>query len=313
MGKGTSGTLVAGLAAALISTPVGCGGDSANCVEGWCSVSVPTSAASFGGVWGSASDNIWVVGEGGTILHWNGQAWSSVSSGTLASLRAVWGSEPNVWAVGDTEGAGKLVANVVDSDWLAGKIGLVPTLNCVWGSGPGDVWAGGDAGTMVHFTGASFSTVATASPESIRGIWGSGPNDVWAVGDSNTIQHWDGTAWSLVYQGEGYTRFNGIWGSGPSDVWAVGAHGVVYHWDGVSWAFDPSSPNVDLVAVWGSSSSDVWILGENGTVWHTDERLLFGDPPQLRVLLNGVWGSAPGDVWAVGSTGTAAAIFHHQP
>jgi hypothetical protein len=310
MGSGTRGGLVAGLAAALISAPVGCG-DSANCIEGWCSVSVPTSAVSFEGVWGSGSNDIWVVGDGGTILHWNGSAWSSARSGTLASLLAVWGTGPDVWAVGHTEGAGKLVTNLVDADWLAGKIGLVPKLNCVWGSGPSDVWAGGDEGTMIHFTGASFSSVATASPESIRGIWGSGPNDVWAVGESNTIQHWDGTAWSLVDQGEIYLRFNGIWGSGPSDVWAVGDLGVVYRWDGVRWAAVPFGAGVDLTAVWGSSSSDVWILGGNGTVWHADA--LGADPPQLRVLLKAVWGSAPGDVWAVGSTGTVATIFHHQP
>ena len=57
---------------------------------------------------------------------------------------------------------------------------------------------------MVHFTGASFETVPTASTTSIRGLWGSGASDVWAIGDSNTIQHWDGTVWSVADSGMVY-------------------------------------------------------------------------------------------------------------
>ena len=57
-------------------------------------------AASFNGAWASAPNDAWVVGDGGAILHWNGSAWASVSSGTMNHLQAVWGaSANNVWAV----------------------------------------------------------------------------------------------------------------------------------------------------------------------------------------------------------------------
>ena len=32
--------------------------------------------------WGSGESDIWGVGDVGTILHWDGSAWTSVSSGT---------------------------------------------------------------------------------------------------------------------------------------------------------------------------------------------------------------------------------------
>jgi hypothetical protein len=42
------------------------------------------------------------VGYGGTILHYNGTSWSSVSSGTTRFLFGVWGtSASDVWVVGD--------------------------------------------------------------------------------------------------------------------------------------------------------------------------------------------------------------------
>jgi hypothetical protein len=41
------------------------------------------------------------VGNGGTILHWDGSAWTR-SSGTTNPLYGVWRSgESVVWAVGD--------------------------------------------------------------------------------------------------------------------------------------------------------------------------------------------------------------------
>ena len=58
-------------------------------------------------MWGSASTDVWAVGDdfGGDarILHWDGGAWSSVSTGTgtMSGLFAVWGSaSTDVWAVG---------------------------------------------------------------------------------------------------------------------------------------------------------------------------------------------------------------------
>jgi hypothetical protein len=42
------------------------------------------------------------VGQSGTILHYDGVAWSAMSSGTGYSLRGVWGSSgADVFAVGE--------------------------------------------------------------------------------------------------------------------------------------------------------------------------------------------------------------------
>jgi hypothetical protein len=41
------------------------------------------------------------VGGFGIILHWDGSAWTRVSSGTTSTLSGVWVSEASdVWAVG---------------------------------------------------------------------------------------------------------------------------------------------------------------------------------------------------------------------
>src|SRR3569832_2924384 len=54
------------------------------------------------GVWGIHSNDVWVVGDSGTILKWDGSSWTTQASGTTRSLFAVRGVDTNnVWAVGE--------------------------------------------------------------------------------------------------------------------------------------------------------------------------------------------------------------------
>jgi hypothetical protein len=52
-------------------------------------------------LWGSAANDLWVVGSGGSAFRWNGSAWAAVDTGVDADLAAVWGSAADdVWSVG---------------------------------------------------------------------------------------------------------------------------------------------------------------------------------------------------------------------
>ena len=55
------------------------------------------------GMGGSADDDVWLVGDGNTVLHWDGERWSD-RHGTLRGLDlySVWSSGPkDVWVAGD--------------------------------------------------------------------------------------------------------------------------------------------------------------------------------------------------------------------
>src|SRR5215831_18736214 len=70
--------------------------------DNWCWQNPLPQGNNLSAIWGSEASDVWAVGDSGTILHWDGSAWSSVSSGTTNALRAVWGSgASDVWAVGD--------------------------------------------------------------------------------------------------------------------------------------------------------------------------------------------------------------------
>ena len=42
------------------------------------------------GVWGTDAQNVWAVGDGGALLHWDGSNWTTQSSGTVNYLTGVW-------------------------------------------------------------------------------------------------------------------------------------------------------------------------------------------------------------------------------
>jgi len=53
-------------------------------------------------MWGSSSNDLYAVGNGGNIAHYNGQRWSKIESGTEVDLTDIWGdtSGTKVWVAG---------------------------------------------------------------------------------------------------------------------------------------------------------------------------------------------------------------------
>jgi hypothetical protein len=52
-------------------------------------------------MWGSSANDVWAVGLAGTILHFDGKAWTRSTAPVTDDLWSVWGSSANdVWAVG---------------------------------------------------------------------------------------------------------------------------------------------------------------------------------------------------------------------
>ena len=57
-------------------------------------------------IWGTSSNDLYVVGNNGTIVHYNGSRWQKLESGTDIDLTDVWGLSDGsvVWACGWTSG-----------------------------------------------------------------------------------------------------------------------------------------------------------------------------------------------------------------
>ncbi len=256
------------------------------------------------GVWGTGPNDVWAVGYGGTILHWDGTAWSPVPSGTTESLAAPWGTGPdNVWITGTTG----TILHWDGTAWSPSVSGATENVRGLWGSGPDDVWAVGNAGTILHWDGVTWSAFPGVTSYTLFRIWGSSANDIWAAGQSpitgaGIIVHWDGASWSPDPVAVPFPAA-GVSGTGPDDVWVVGAPGIL-HWDGSRWTALPSPGDRGLLGVWANTPTDAWAVGSSGAIVHWNGSAWSPVPTATSENLIQVWGSGADDVWAVGTNGT---------
>jgi hypothetical protein len=252
------------------------------------------------GIWGSAANDIWTVGDAGTILRWNGTAWSKVASPTTQPLYGIWGSSStNVYAVG----AGSTILRWDGTSWKTVTAPTVPgVLLGIWGSSANDIWTAG-SGTFLRWNGTAWNASAIPRSRQITGIWGSAANDVYAVSAPGGILRFDGTSWR-EFTLSGYSNFWGVHGSSSGDVWVVGDSHIL-HWESPYWhSYDLlGSGTPQFVNVRVNNLSDAWATAANGEIAHWDGRYWNkADSPSTQNLL-GIW-TVGGTVWVTGWNGT---------
>ena len=258
------------------------------CSSPWSVVSSPnpgTGSQVLNKVAALSANDVWAVGyyanqdriSHSLIEHWNGTAWSVVSSpdggiktNYLTAVAAV--SANDVWAVGyyTDENSGR---QTLAERWNGTTWSIVPslnpavddTMNGIVAISSTDVWTVGTAAnnniyqTLIeHWNGSAWSVVPSPDPGSannlLLGVAAVSANDMWAVGYYNNTgsayltltEHWNGTAWSVVSSPSvGSSDYlYGVAAVSATDVWAVGVSTVgstlTEHWNGTAWSVVPS-------------------------------------------------------------------------
>ncbi|MBK8046745.1 MAG: hypothetical protein IPK16_06255 [Anaerolineales bacterium] len=81
--------------------------------------------------WGTAANNVYAVGDTGTLLHFDGSNWSTIPLGYTNNLYAIWGTGANDIFV--TGGSG-IIFHYDGSTWSPMTSGTLYALRGVWGS-----------------------------------------------------------------------------------------------------------------------------------------------------------------------------------
>ncbi len=272
------------------------------------------------GVAALSSSNVWAVGTyndrnnaaHALIEHWNGSAWSIITSPTPN------GSDDQLYGV-----------SVISSS---------------------DVWAVGyysnsqlEQQTLIeHWNGSAWSIVGGPAPNGLTqdqlfSITAISASNIWAVGSSHgkqtsktLIEHWNGTAWSIVsspntqFAGNG---LNSVTAISASNIWAVGeaytqygypSQTLIEHWNGSAWSIvsspnAPGSQNNDLLGVTAISGNNIWAVGRwdagsqsyrtliehwNGSAWGiVSSPNGVSNPSALQAV---AWVPTLTSIWAVG-------------
>ena len=307
--------------------------------DDWCWVQPVPQGNTMNDAWSVTPNDVWVVGDYGTILRWNGVAWEGIDSNTTNDLNGVIAFEDGTAvAVGDSA----LIIRYDGNRWRPESAPSVENLNDVWGLSPNQMWAVGDQGTMLRYDGTQWSVVQalptttrlnavfgfsstevfaagdngtfltldvgtwrlenTPTMDDLNGLWGTGPDNVWAVGDRDTFLRWSGVIFQTFPQ-NGTVNLRAVWGTSATEVYAVGDRGRVRRYDGFNWRPEVSKTANDLFTITGLGTG-VFAAGEGGTfVRRPDSEWLLETSRRLNTL-QGVWGTAPDEMWAVGELGT---------
>lgn len=225
-------------------------------------------------VTGFSANDVWAVGTNGTILRWNGTAWSAwMFDGTSVSplplgvfdpparriaLRGVWGaSSSSLVAVGDSG----TVLVFDGTQWRTRPSGTTAALTDVWGTSATDFYATAADGRILHFGATSVSPVAgVQAPGALNGIWGSSASNVYAVGEGGMVYRYNGTAWTRVRLPTRATLYT-VWGRSAAEVYAAGAEGALYRYNGTAWTPEKRpGGNGQIYGVWGLPTA-TWAVG----------------------------------------------------
>ncbi len=266
-------------------------------------------------LWASSPSDVWAVGGSGTILRYNGSAWSALESNVQANLRGVSGLDSqNIWAVGSDGTAlrwdGKTWA-------ILPKPPTSQILRAVWAGSPSKVIVVGDSGTVLLWDGTSWvPQTLDGTMQNMHAVWGANTTDIWIAGGSGRSYHFDGTAWMRnVPMMATSSQLRGLSGSAGNNVWAVGNGGTTQRYT-TAWA-NPVSPfgTINLAAVHVLSNTSAlavgnaqWIQSWDGTVWS-----MIALPAAPVVDLNAVWAESPNTAWAAGEKGMLVRLAAGTP
>ena len=301
---------------AVLLMPICLGGIAHAEGTGWQQMDVCPTNGGLHDIWGTSRGNVFAVGLGGAILHYDGGQWEQMESHSGIDLLRVNGSSASdVWVSGNYG-----ILHYDGSEWSTSytSVNAVPG---IWPVSPSDVYAGGFFGqtydgAAYHYDGQGWSLASTSIPTLVNEIWASGPDDVFLAGGGwghgNFISHFDGTDWSLMPTNTTVADLFSISGYDHDNVYAVGRDGVVIRFDGTAWSPMTTPTSAVLLGVHVVAPDDVYAVGNNGTIIHYD-----GDAWTLMASgvsedLYGVWGNGS-DVFAAGGENTILHLTIPEP
>jgi hypothetical protein len=150
---------------------------------------------------------------GVTIAEFGGfyRSWAVGPAGTLQSepQGGTWGEEPTlpmardmygiIWNGSDLHAVGKggiALSKSFSGSWISVSSGTTQNLGSVSSTASTNVWAVGDANTVIQHNGTQYTqNSCNFAATNFWGVYSFAANNVWAVGENGTVCYWNGTQW----------------------------------------------------------------------------------------------------------------------
>lgn len=263
-----------------------------------------TAVASGNKIWGSSDTDIFVVtGSGGEINHFQGEAWSSITTVPDLPVQSVCGEASDaLYAVG----ANGMILSYNGDYWAPMKSATNTTLHSACGSGNA-VFAVGDSGTVFFYNGSQWSQISSGTTEDLNDAWCYSATAAYVVGTNGTILNCTGAGCSAEAT-DGTTNHLYAVHHSALGPYAGGTNGVMLYKESISWnQITPVPLGVDVMDLWGDPAFGLVAIGDQYIYsYNTSSHIWtqqYASPTPLH--LKGVTGTTFSDLYAVGYGGTS--------
>lgn len=138
-------------------------------------------------VYGTSVSNLWIVGDSGLILRFNGSTATAVASGVSDTLHGIIGSSASsLWAVGDH---GRILRSDGNS-WSVDVSGSAITTNALYAAAvknDGTVYVVGDNGVLLRYSGQAWKALDSGTVAPLRAVSVTSSGDVVFAGQGGSI------------------------------------------------------------------------------------------------------------------------------
>jgi len=168
-------------------------------------------------LWGSNSNNLYLVGTGGSISLYNGTSWQKIESGTNIDLRDIWGTNDGgiIWVTGYDSGFFNTV--------------------------------------LLKYNGTIWQKLYEGSPNNqnnnyyiglLRAVWTNSNLFTYLMNDEAIYRQYDKPEIDLIRITGTFSHVGfAMRGSGKNNLFIVGQHGLVGHYNGFSFKEFPGLKN----------------------------------------------------------------------
>jgi hypothetical protein len=247
------------------------------------------------GIWGTSPDNIYAVGSGGDIRHFQNGQWNREVSNTQYNIEDVWGSGPtDIYAAVDANIVLRSTGNGV---WTKHLYAQGRTFQSVWGTGSDNVYLC-CAGIFRSIGDNVWSEQIIPVNSGPFAIWGLDAQHIYYPSARGEVGFSSGDGkWSRqkVYpQDDSSDNLYAIWASDPNNIFVGGTDGLFYSAGDGKWEkLDDAISEITAI-----------ISAGNGVVFVVDGRRLnyidqFGRMVHLMtfgISLTAAWSPAPGQI-----------------
>lgn len=153
-------------------------------------------------IWGSSSSDLYVVGNNGNIVQYNGTLWSRIESGTELHIGDVWGIADGNGGYNKYLAADNEMLKIDNDNQLSRIVAeLGRSLGAVWGKINRLIYTAGGYGLSLY-KNYDWEIIDVPVTNTIRVVRGQNHNDVYGLGMPGIIIHFNGYTWQTITTGQ---------------------------------------------------------------------------------------------------------------